>query len=52
MKIGLNGVIGFGEKFNSIIIYDIGIDILKSRCIICLFWVDLLIVDFVGNIYY
>lgn len=52
MKIGSNGVIGLGEEFNSITIHDIGTDTLKSRRIICPFWVDLLTVDSIGNIYY
>uniref|UniRef100_A0A8W8NAK6 Uncharacterized protein n=1 Tax=Magallana gigas TaxID=29159 RepID=A0A8W8NAK6_MAGGI len=52
VQIGSNGVIGLGEEFNSITIHDIGTDTLKGRRIICPFWVDLLTVDSMGNIYY
>lgn len=49
-QIGSNGVIGLGEEFNRISIYDINSKQLKNRHIVCPFWSDLK--DDVGHIYY
>ena len=45
-------MIGLGEEFNGLRIYDINATELTKRRILCPFWTDLLTGDTEGNIYY
>ncbi|XP_061189287.1 uncharacterized protein LOC133197327 [Saccostrea echinata] len=50
--IGSNGVIGLGDKFNSIVVHEMDSKKVKEKQIICPFWTDLLSVNESGKVYY
>ena len=43
-QVGTNGIIGLGERYNSLTIRDLSSSIIRRRQILCPFWADL-----VGN---